>query len=159
VTEKYAAVEKEMKRLESVGLFPTPALNKLLEDRGEPEARNGVLLADLLRRPRLSYTDLTPFDPDRPKLSPSVTESVEISIKYAGYIARQTRQVEEMRRLEDKALPPELDYAKLSGLRLEARQKLGKIRPLNLGQASRISGVSPADIAVLIIYLEHSRHG
>jgi len=159
VTEKYAAVEKEMKRLEGGGISPAPALDKLLTDRGEPAAKNGVRLADLLRRPGLSYGDLTPFDPERPALSPAITESVEICIKYAGYIARQTRQVEEMRRLEDKTLPPELEYVTMRGLRLEARQKLGRIRPLNLGQASRISGVSPADIAVLMIYLEHSRHG
>lgn len=159
VTEKYDAVEREIRRLERAGLSPTPALDSLLAARGEPPAKNGVLLADLLRRPRIGYAELAPFDPDRPELSTAVAESVEISVKYAGYIARQTRQVEEMRRLEDRALPPDLDYAALAGLRLEARQKLARIRPLNLGQASRISGVSPADIAVLMISLERDRHG
>jgi tRNA uridine 5-carboxymethylaminomethyl modification enzyme len=135
-------------------------LDKILKKVGEESAetviaaKNGVRLADLLRRPGVGYADLAPFDPERPALPREITESVEISIKYAGYIARQTRQVEEMRRLEGRALPPGLDYAALGGLRLEARQKLAKIKPLNLGQASRISGVSPADVAVLMIWLE-----
>jgi tRNA uridine 5-carboxymethylaminomethyl modification enzyme len=154
VKEKYARVDREIKRLEGTGRFPTPELDELLEKRGEPAAKNGVRLADLLRRPGVGYADLAPFDPERPALPREITESVEISIKYAGYIARQTRQVEEMRRLEGRALPPGLDYAALGGLRLEARQKLAKIKPLNLGQASRISGVSPADVAVLMIWLE-----
>lgn len=158
VREKYAAVEREQRRLESAGLFPTSELDRLLSDKGQPPAKNGVRLADLLRRPGITYADLTPFDPERPGLPTAVTESVEISIKYAGYIARQTRQVEEMRRLEGRSLPADLDYSGLGGLRLEARQKLSRIKPLNLGQASRISGVSPADVAVLMIYLERSRH-
>ncbi len=159
VREKYAAVEKERERLETAGLRPTDELDRLLAERGEPPAKNGARLADLLRRPGISYADLAPFDSTRPTLPPAVAESVEISVKYEGYIARQNRQVEEMRRMEDKLLPPDLDYSLLQGLRLEARQKLGKIRPLNLGQASRISGVSPADIAVLMISLERGRHG
>jgi tRNA uridine 5-carboxymethylaminomethyl modification enzyme len=104
-------VDREIKRLESTGLSPTPQLDELLRKRGEPAAKNGARLADLLRRPGVSYADLSPFDPERPALTRDITESVEISIKYAGYIARQTRQVEEMRRLEDRALPPNLDYA------------------------------------------------
>ena len=159
VTEKYAAVEKEIRRLESAGLSPSPELDSLLAQRGEQPAKNGARLAELLRRPRISYADLAPFDRERPALSPAVIESVEISVKYAGYIARQNRQVEEMRRLEDRTLPPDISYADLQGLRLEARQKLNQIRPLNLGQASRISGVSPADLAVLMVYLENRRHG
>ena len=155
VLDKYQAVDRERKRLEHSGVAASPALNALLEAKGEPPVKNSVRLADLLRRPRLSYEDLAPMDPQRPNLPKAVTEQVEISIKYEGYIARQQRQVEEMRRLEGKALPADIDYNALAGLRLEARQKLTAIRPLNLGQASRISGVSPADIAALMIDLEH----
>ncbi len=154
VVEKYAAVDREIARLERTGLPSSAPLDQLLARRGERAAKNGVRLADLLRRPRISYGDLAPFDPDRPALPPDVAEQVELNIKYAGYIQRQIRQVEEMRKLEDRPLPPGLDYAGLEGLRLEARQKLNAIRPLNLGQASRISGISPADLAVLMIRLE-----
>ena len=154
VLEKYDQVKREIHRLEHSGAAASPALNSLLEAKGEPPAKNSLRLADLLRRPRLSYDDLAPVDPDRPALSQAVREQVEISLKYEGYIARQQRQVEEMRRLEGRALPPDLDYHALTGLRLEARQKLDAIRPLNLGQAARISGVSPADVAALMIHLE-----
>ena len=153
VLDKYAAVEKERKRLEHTGAAPSPELNALLEQRGEPPVPNGARLADLLRRPRVSYQDLAPFDPQRPALSQAEAEAVEIAVKYQGYIDKQLRQVEEMRRLEGRPLPPDLDYANMTGLRLEARQKLQAIRPLNLGQASRISGVSPADVAVLMVAL------
>ena len=154
VEEKYAAVDREMKRLEHTGAPPSPELDALLADRGEPPCPHGARLVDLLRRPRLSYGDLAPFDPARPVLSREITEQVEISVKYQGYIDRQNRQVEELRKLEDKPLPPDVDYLSIQGLRLEARQKLDKIRPLNLGQASRVSGVSPADVTALMIYLE-----
>ena len=154
VLEKYDQVKREIHRLEHTGAAATPVLNALLEAKGEPPAKNSLRLADLLRRPRLNYDDLAPVDPDRPDLPKAVGEQVEISLKYEGYIARQQRQVEEMRRLEGKVLPPNLDYHTLTGLRLEARQKLDAIRPLNLGQAARISGVSPADVAALMIYLE-----
>ena len=154
VLEKYQAVEREEHRLAHCGAAPSDALNALLAQKGEPPVKNSQRLSDLLRRPKLCYADLAPFDPERPPLPKAVTEQVEISVKYAGYIARQQRQVEEMRRLESKALPPELDYSTLTGLRLEARQKLGQIRPQNLGQAGRISGVSPADVAALMIHLE-----
>ena len=117
--------------------------------------KDGARLADLLRRPRLSYEDLTPFDPNRPKLHPEVVREAEISIKYAGYIDRQMRQVEEMKRLEAYPLPVDLDYLSIHGLRMEARQKLQEIRPKSLGQASRVSGVSPADVAVLMIFLKN----
>ena len=155
VLEKYAAVDKEVKRLMSTGAAPSPMLNDMLTERGESPARDGARLADLLRRPRVGYADLAPFDPDRPHLPAEVTEQVEIALKYEGYIARQQRQVEEMRKLETRPLPPDLDYMEISVLRLEARQKLQQIRPLSLGQASRISGVSPADVAALMIWLEH----
>ena len=154
VEEKYAAVEKEIGRLEHTGAAPSPALDKLLEEKGEPPCPHGARHIDLLRRPRLGYADLAPFDPARPPLSREITRQVEISVKYQGYIERQNRQVEELRRLEDRPLPPDMDYLGIQGLRLEARQKLDKIRPLNLGQASRVSGVSPADVTALMIYLE-----
>jgi tRNA uridine 5-carboxymethylaminomethyl modification enzyme len=159
VLEKYEAVAKELKRLERVGIAPTEELNAMLREKGEPETANGLRLSDLLRRPRIGYQDLAPFDPQRPPLPLDVCQQVEISIKYEGYIARQNRQLEEMRRLEHKALPADLDYQGLEGLRLEARQKLAQIRPLNLGQASRISGVSPADLAALMIWLERAGKG
>ena len=133
---------------------PSPALDAFLGRRGESPAVNGVRLADLLRRPRVTYEDLTPFDPGRPELPKPVWEAAEIDLKYQGYIERQLRQVEEMKRLEGHTLPPELDYGAIGGLRLEARQKLAAIRPHNLGQASRVSGVSPADVAVLMVYLK-----
>ena len=156
VQEKYRAVDQEVARLEHTGTPPSPALDALLEVRGEAPVKDGARLADLLRRPRLSYADLVPFDGARPQLPPAVVREVEITIKYAGYIGRQLRQVEEMRRLEDKLLPPDLDYLPIGGLRLEARQKLQAIRPRSLGQASRVSGVSPADVAVLMVYLKQS---
>ena len=154
VLDKYAAVDREIKRLEGTGAAPSPALNAMLAERRETPPRDGARLGDLLRRPRVGYADLAPFDPDRPTLCAEVTEQVEIALKYEGYIARQQRQVEEMRKLETRPLPPGLDYMDIPVLRREARQKLDKIRPLNLGQASRISGVSPSDIAALMIWLE-----
>ena len=135
VEAKYAAVDKEIKRLEHTGTH---------------EGR----LCDLLRRPENTYDSLSTVDPNRPELSTEITEAVEISVKYQGYIDRQLRQVAEQRKMEDRPLPADLDYLSMEGLRLEARQKLDQIRPLNLGQASRISGVSPADIAVLMVMLE-----
>ena len=147
-------MDREARRLERTGTPPTPELAALLEARGEPPVKDGARLADLLRRPRLSYADLAPFDPARPELSREIQEQVEICVKYQGYIHRQLRQVEELRRLEGRPLPPDMDYLSIQGLRLEARQKLDKIRPLDLGQASRVSGVSPADVTALMIYLE-----
>ena len=154
VLAKYEAVEREIKRLDHCGAPASETLNALLAEKGEPPVKNSVRLSDLLRRPRLTYDDLASVDPERPELPKAVTEQVEISIKYEGYIARQERQVAEMRRLEGKALPADMDYLSMNGLRLEARQKLDAIRPLNLGQASRISGVSPADVAALMIALQ-----
>ena len=154
VLDKYRQADRERRRLEGTGTPPSPALDALLAAHGEPPAKNALRLSDLLRRPAISYADLAPLDPDRPSLDPLVTQAVEINIKYQGYIDRQLRQVAELRRLESHPLPPDLDYQSMAGLRLEARQKLSQIRPLNLGQASRISGVSPADIAALMIHLE-----
>ena len=154
VQAKYAAVEAEIERLEHCGAAPSPALSELLERKGEPVAKHACKLSDLLRRPALSYEDLAPFDPQRPALDRLVQEQVEIRLKYQGYIDRQLRQVKLARRMERHLLPPDLDYDRLQGLRLEAREKLKAIQPKNLGQASRISGVSPADIAALMVYLE-----
>ena len=157
VLEKYESVRLETERLERTHLAPGEALNALLQSRGTAPTASGVSLADLIRRPQLSYADLAPFDPDRPPLGRAVTEAVEIGLKYEGYIRRQLRQVEEFKRLEGRALPREIDYGSVPGLRLEAREKLEKIRPENFGQAGRISGVSPADLAVLMVYLESGK--
>ena len=154
VEEKYAAVRREIQRLESSGVAASPALNEMLTAKDSTPVANSARLADLLRRPKVSYEDIAPFDPNRPDLPQAVTESVEIQIKYAGYLQRQQKQVEEFKREESRLLPKDIDYQAISGLRLEAQQKLGEIRPVSIGQAGRISGVSPADIAVLLIYLE-----
>ena len=154
VEEKYAAVRREMNRLESNGVAASAALNDMLAAKDTAPVANSARLADLLRRPQISYADIAPFDPDRPVLPKAVTDEVEIQIKYAGYLARQEKQVEEFRREESRLLPPDIDYMSIQGLRLEARQKLSEIRPVSIGQAGRISGVSPADIAVLLIYME-----
>ncbi len=153
VEKKYADAQKEIRRLESTGTAPSPELDKLLADRGETPVANGARLLDLLRRPKISYADLKEFDPNRPELSIEVQNEVEVAVKYEGYITRQSRLVDEMRKLENYPLPADLNYSDLIGLRLEARQKLDQIRPVNLGQASRVSGVSPADVAVLMTYL------
>ena len=126
----------------------------MLEARDSAPVTNSARLADLLRRPQVTYEDIAPFDPERPELPAAVTEEVEIQVKYAGYLQRQLKQVEEFKREENRLLPADLEYDKVTGLRLEARQKLSEIRPVSIGQAGRISGVSPADIAVLLIYLE-----
>ena len=154
VEEKYAQVRREIGRLEGSGVPGSEALNAMLEARDTAPVTNSARLADLLRRPQVSYADLAPFDTERPSLPASVTEEVEIQIKYAGYLARQEKQVAEFQKEEARRLPEKLDYAAIAGLRLEAQEKLAKIRPVSIGQAGRISGVSPADIAVLLIYLE-----
>ena len=155
VEEKYAAVDREIRRLTHTGASPSSALSAFLAERGTADVTDGCPLAALLRRPQLHYDDLAPFDPTRPDLPADVREQVEIRVKYEGYIQRQQKQVEEFRRMESHRLPPGLDYASIQGLRLEAREKLAAVQPLDLGQAARISGVSPADIAALMIYLEH----
>ena len=154
VEAKYEAVRKEVRRLESSGVPGSEALNAMLEEKGTAPVANSARLADLIRRPQVSYADIAPFDENRPDLPASVTEEVEIQIKYAGYLARQEKQVEEFKKEESRRLPEDMDYTAIAGLRLEAQEKLQQIRPMSIGQAGRISGVSPADIAVLLIYLE-----
>ena len=153
VQEKYAAVDRELARLEHTGVAPSAALDALLIQCGSTPAAGSARLADLVRRPQVTYAALAPFDPARPALPPAVQEAVEIELKYAGYIARQQKQVEQFAREEARLLPPDVDYTQIGGLRIEAQQKLNDIRPLSVGQASRISGVSPSDIAVLLVWL------
>ena len=153
VVDKYAAVEREIARLESTGIAESEALNAVLTAAGTAPVRGSARLADLVRRPQVGYDDLAAFDPERPALPKEQREAVEIEMKYAGYIARQEKQVEDFRKEESRLLPDDIDYLSISGLRVEARQKLAEIRPLSVGQAGRISGVSPSDIAVLLIWL------
>ena len=157
VEEKYAQVDREIRRLEHTGVAQSQALNQMLTQASTAPVSGSARLADLLRRPQIHYADLAPFDPGRPNLPPAVAGQVEIQLKYAGYLVRQQQQVEEFRREESRPLPPDLDYNAIGGLRLEARQKLSQIRPASVGQAGRISGVSPADIGVLLIYLEQQK--
>ena len=153
VEAKYQAVQREIKRLSHTGIAGSDALNALLAQRGTSPVADGCRLIDLLRRPQIGYDDLRPFDDEAPALPRDIVEQVEITVKYEGYIQRQQKQVEEFERLERRLLPEDLDYAHIQGLRLEAREKLSAVRPRSLGQAGRISGVSPADMAALMIYL------
>ena len=157
VEEKYESVRREIARLEGSGVPASPELNEMLAFRDSAPVANSARMADLLRRPQVTYADIAPFDPDRPALPEAVTQEVEIQVKYAGYLARQQKQVEVFRKEEQTLLPENLDYGSIHGLRLEAREKLEAIRPVSIGQAGRISGVSPADIAVLLIWLEQNR--
>lgn len=151
--EKIRLIDEEIKRVQRVNIAPS-AVNEYLVSRGTEPLTTGAKLSQLIRRPQLSYEGLAPFDEGRPSLSDEVKEQVELSIKYEGYIKIQLEQIESMRKLEKKALSPDTDYSKIRGLRLEAAEKLNKIKPVNLGQASRISGVNPADVSVLLIWLE-----
>lgn len=153
VEEKYARVDAEIRRLARVGVAPGPALSAFLAGKETSDVADGCRLIDLLRRPGIHYEELSAFDPGRPALTPAEAEQVELNVKYEGYIRRQENQVEDFRRMEGRRLSPELNYAVIEGLRLEAREKLAAVRPADMGQASRISGVSPADIAALMIYL------
>ncbi len=155
--KKQEAKKKEIERLEKTSIAPSEKLNELLVSRGTAAMSTGAKLADLIRRPQISYRDLTKFDLERPDIPDDVAEQAEIAIKYEGYIKKQLIQVEQMRKMEQKLLPEDIDYSVISGLRLEAREKLQRVRPMNIGQASRISGVSPADISVLLIYLESGK--
>ena len=130
----------------------------LLKEHDSIPLNTGTTLSDLIRRPELDYDILAPIDPDRPELPEEVTEQVNILIKYDGYITRQIKQVDKFKRLEKKKLPEHFDYNEISGLRIEAQQKLNEFQPLNIGQASRISGVTPADVSVLLVYLEQLKY-
>ena len=154
VRHKYEQVQQEIDRVAAVGVAPSDALNGFLAGKNSSPVKAGCKLIDLLRRPELSYADLARFDPDRPALPAVIREQVEIRVKYAGYIDRQQRDVEQYRKLQSRPLPADLDYEQVDSLRLEARQKLNQVKPLNFGQAARISGVSPADITALMIFIE-----
>ncbi len=157
VLEKKELIEKELERVKNVTIPPSDEINNLLVSRETSPLKTGTKLVELIRRPQLGYYDLAPFDKTRPELPDEVCEEVEIEAKYEGYIKRQQAQISEMRRLEGKKLPEDFDYNNIIGLRLEAREKLNLIKPASVGQASRISGVSPADISVLLIYLEKEK--
>ena len=151
--------EREIERLRATTIAPDESLNAYLESVGTAPMTTGIRLAELIKRPQLSYDALAPWDKERPELTIDVREKIETEIKYEGYIARQQAAVDEMLRLEKKLIPSEIDYSAVGGLRLEAVEKLTKVRPKSIGQASRISGVSPADLSVLIIYLEKNKNG
>lgn len=157
VLRKEEAIQKEIDRTEHATIGGTPQVQKLLEEKGSTLLKSGTTIAELIRRPELNYEDLAPIDPERPELPWDVKQQVEINLKYEGYIKRQLKQVEQFKKLEAKKIPEDLDYEKVGSLRIEARQKLELYRPISIGQASRISGVSPADISVLLVYLEQYR--
>lgn len=152
--KKIAETDAEIKRIKKMNVAPSEKLNKFLEEHGTSPLSTGCKMAALIRRPQLGYEMLAEFDPERPELDWEVREQVEVQIEYEGYIEKQLEQIEIMRKMEKKKLPPDLDYSIIRGLRLEAIEKLNKHKPENIGQASRISGVSPADASVLVIWLE-----
>ena len=155
--EKKKYIEEEIERFRKTTIKPTEKVNNFLEKYGSSKIQNGVKLADLIKRSELTYKILEEIDEGRPELAEEVIHEVEIELKYEGYIKLQEEQVQKFKKLEEKLLPDEIDYSKIKGLRIEARQKLNKIKPNSVGQASRISGVSPADISVLLIYLEQRK--
>lgn len=155
--QKMQAIEKEIERLKKTTVPPTNKLNEILGEKGSEAVSAGVRLADLLKRPQISYDDLKPIDENRPEITKEVAEQVEIKLKYEGYINRQKKTVEQFRKLENRRLPKDIDYMKIKGLRMEARQKLNMYRPENIGQASRLSGVSPADISALLVETERRK--
>ena len=154
---KQSQIKAEIKRVKAKSLSPTDELNALLVEKGTAPIATGLKMSDLIRRPQISYNDLAPFDPERPELSYEVREQVDLQIEYEGYIARQLMEVEHVQKLEEKKLPQHFDYKTIKGLSLEAQEKLNRVQPENIGQASRISGVSPADVSVLIIWLAGQR--
>lgn len=153
--DKIEKVNNEIKRVSTLNISPSPEINDFLNDAGTSVLSTGCKLADLIRRPQLNYRMLAPFDSDRPELSDEISEQVELQIKYEGYISKQMAQIEQMRKHESKKIPENVDYNSVHGLRLEAIEKLNRIQPSSLGQASRISGVSPADISLLDVWLQH----
>ena len=159
LNNKISLIEKEIKRVKHLNISPGKELNMFLEGKGTAPLKTGCKLADLIRRPQLGYSMLAPFDANREKLPEDVCEQVELQIKYEGYIEKQMAQIQLMRKNEIKKLPENVDYSNIRGLRLEAAEKLNKLKPENLGQASRISGVSPADVSILAIWLEQNKRG
>ncbi len=157
--QKERQIEEEVRRVEHTYVGSSAQVNQVLEQYGSTPLSGGSSLAELIRRPELNYDSLADIDPKRPKLPDSVTEQVNINIKYDGYIRRQQKQVEQFKKMEKKKIPENLDYDQVQSLRIEAKQKLKEYRPMNIGQASRISGVSPADVSVLLVYLENFRGG
>ena len=155
--EKERLTAEEIERVSKLNVSPTEKLNSYLESHGTTPLTTGCKMSDLIRRPQINYNDLAQFDPDSPELAWEVCEQVELQIKYEGYIQKQLAQIEQMRKMESKKLPADLDYSLVYGLRLEAVEKLNKIKPLSIGQASRISGVSPADISMLAVWLMHEK--
>ena len=156
---KKEKIEEETQRMEHVHVGAVKEVQELLEQYGSTPLKNGISLGDLIRRPELSYDIVAPLDKKRPELPYDVREQININIKYDGYIRRQLKQVEGFKKLENKKLPKDIDYDAISGLRIEAKQKLNAYRPISIGQASRIAGVSPADISVLLVYMESYRRG
>ena len=154
---KQELIAQEIERVKHVNVPPSEELARYFESVGTEKITTGCKLSQLIKRPQLSYEGLAPFDKDRKELPDAVKEQVELQIKYEGYIAIQQEQVEAMRKLEAKKLPADIDYTQIKGLRLEAIEKLAKIMPLSVGQASRISGVNPADVGVLLVWLEQNR--
>lgn len=157
--DRRAKIDAEKDRICSVSVPPSEELNKVLTEKGTSAITQSVKFIELLKRPQLSYNDIARFDNGRPQLAPELIEKLEIEVKYEGYIKTQTEKIQRMQKLEEKLLPPDTDYSAISGLRLEAREKLNLHKPLSIGQAARISGVNPADISVLLIWLEGGRHG
>ena len=154
VVQKEQLIKQEVQRVENVHLGASGTVQKLMAQYNSQPLNTGTTLAELIRRPELNYDILAPVDPERPHLTPDVCEQININIKYDGYIKRQIKQVKQFKKLESKKLPPNFDYTQISGLRMEAQQKLNLYQPISIGQASRISGVSPADISVILVYLE-----
>lgn len=157
LNEKIRLTEEEIKRVSRETIKPSEKLNEILESKGSSAIKTGCKVADLIRRPQINYNDIAIFDINRPELPDDVKEQVELQIKYKGYIDKQLMQIEQAQKLEKKKLPKDTDYSKIHGLRLEAAEKLNKVKPLSIGQASRISGVSPADVSMLIVWLKKEK--
>lgn len=155
--KKLELTANEIKRVSSLNVSPSAEINDFLEQNGTSQLTTGCKMADLIRRPQLNYNNLAQFDPERPELPYDVCEQVELQIKYEGYISKQLQQIEQMRKLEEKKLPKNTDYSTVYGLRLEAIEKLNKVQPISIGQASRISGVSPADVSLLVVWLSQRK--
>ena len=156
--DKRKAIDTELERLKNVYVGTSQKVQEIIETKGSTPLRSGIALAELLKRPELDYYDFNEVDETRPYLDRDIIEQVLIELKYEGYISRQLKQVEQFKKLEKKGIPEDINYDDVYSLRLEAKQKLEAVRPISIGQASRISGVSPADISVLLVYLEQRRH-